>query len=77
MVIYDKHITAGQGLKKRARQQFYTAVIEYISYGRAPRGITEPEAQALFDMAMNDGLENVRAQQIARQERFASSYARR
>ncbi|RVU97021.1 hypothetical protein EII22_08800 [Coriobacteriales bacterium OH1046] len=37
MNIFDSHIAAGQQLGKREREQYYTALIEFLAYGIEPK----------------------------------------
>lgn len=44
MQIFDSYIEAGQNMKPRDRERFYTAVIEYLYYGKKPSVNGEPKS---------------------------------
>ena len=58
MQLMDSHIEAGQELSERERKDFYTALIEYVAYGREPK--LSGTAKAVF-IAIKPVLENSRA----------------
>ena len=54
MNIFDSYIAAGQQLAQREKEQFYTALIEFVAYGREPE--LKGAAKAVF-IAIRPSLE--------------------
>ena len=57
MQLMDSHIEAGQELSERERKDFYTALIEYVAYGKEPK--LSGTAKAVF-IAIKPVLDNSR-----------------
>ena len=53
MYMNDTHIEAGQAMSPKARQAFYSAIIEYTALGVEPQGLPR-EAQAAWLIAKKD-----------------------
>lgn len=73
MQIFDSYIDAGQQLGKRDRQAYYTAIIEYLAYGRTPDLKGAPAA--LFT-AIEPTLKNSRSRSRAACKRWEGKEAK-
>lgn len=62
MQLMDSHIEAGQELCPKDRQAYYTAIVEYLYYGREPD--LKGAAKAVF-VAIKPTLDNTRARSEA------------
>ena len=63
MNLFDSHIDAGQDLPAKDRAAYYTALVEFVAYGREPEGL-KGAAKAVFT-AIRPTLELSRARAAA------------
>lgn len=52
MNLFDSHVEGAQRLPQRDKEKFYTALIEYVYFGREPDLSASPAADAAFTMIL-------------------------